>query len=90
MLNVELRINVRVTPGGIVDRVLVGQQRVFKPLVMRAVRLAQRIAQLVQERRLIRCDDRDQISNVLGQFRQCRPCGIGCFACESHKIDSSR
>ena len=84
VVHVERRVGVRVHPGGVVDRILVGQQLILEPLVARAGRLVQRIAEQLQQRRLVRRDDVDQIRYILRQFRQGRSRRVRCFSGKSH------
>ncbi len=53
----ELRRPGRIADHIVVDGVLVGQQFVFQPFVMRARCRPQAVAQNIQQRRLIRRDD---------------------------------
>jgi len=84
VVHTEGLIDRRVCPGGVVDRIGVGQQGVFEPLVVGACRGPWRITEMIEQRRLIGRDDTDQIGDVLGDLRKGRACGIGCFTCKSH------
>lgn len=74
--------------GRVVDRVGVGQKRVLEPLVDGGRRFASRIAEVVEQRRLVRADDAEDVADVLGDLGQRGAGGIRGFTGERHGENS--
>src|SRR5690606_33793930 len=69
---------------GLVDRVAVGEERVFEPLVDGGARGAHRVAQVVEQRGLVGRNDGDDVRDVIDEFRERFSRGVRGFAGEGH------